>query len=195
MVVDRVHKQKTGKLNHISFDKIVKMPCHNSGYPVKHTLEECDLIKRYFKVDYKATGADAPSRSTGNEEKGDAYPDPKGCLMIFGVPMVYESKRQQKLMAREVNAAALGEAVLAFLKWSETAITFDRKDHPDHIPQPGRLTLVMDPIIGKTHLSRVLMDGGSSLNLLYDKTYNAMGLPQAVIRPSGAPFHGVIPGL
>ena len=45
-MVDRVHKQKTGKLNHVSFDKIVKLPCHNHGYPVKHTLEECDLIKR-----------------------------------------------------------------------------------------------------------------------------------------------------
>ena len=42
--VDWVHKQKTGKLNHVSFDKIVKMSCRNHGYPVKHTLEECDLI-------------------------------------------------------------------------------------------------------------------------------------------------------
>jgi hypothetical protein len=37
-------------------------------------------------------------------------------------------------MAREVNAATLGEATLAFLKWSKNMITFDRKDRPDHIP-------------------------------------------------------------
>jgi hypothetical protein len=43
--------------------------------------------------------------------------------------------------------AALGEAVLASLKWLETAITFDRKDHPNHIPQPGCFPLVVDPII------------------------------------------------
>ena len=79
-------------------------------------------------------------------------------------------------MARDVNVAALGEAVPAFIKWLETMITFDRKDHPDHIPQPGRFPLVVDPIIGKTHLSCVLMYGGSHLNLLYAKTYNAMGL-------------------
>jgi hypothetical protein len=192
--VDRVHKQKTRKLNHVSFDKIVKMQCHNHGYLVKHTLEECDLIKRYFSGDYKATGIDAPSEPASNEEKGDAYPDPKGCLMIFGEPMVYESKSRQKLMAREVNVVALGEAVLAFLKWSETAITFNRKDHPNHIPQPGRFPLIVDPIIGKTRLFRVLMDGGSGLNLLYAEEYNAMGLTQAAIQPSGAPFHGVIPG-
>jgi hypothetical protein len=38
------------------------------------------------------------------------------------------------------------------------------------------------------------MDGGSGLNLLYVEAYNAMGLTEAAIQPSGAPFHGVIPG-
>jgi hypothetical protein len=69
------------------------MPCRNHGYQVKHTLEECDLIKCYFNDDYKATSADAPFGSISNEEKRDAYPDPKGCLMIFGRPVAYESKR------------------------------------------------------------------------------------------------------
>jgi hypothetical protein len=59
-------------------------------------LKECDLIKRYFSGDYKATSTDAPSGPTSNEEKGDVYPDPKGCLMIFGGPVAYESKRRQK---------------------------------------------------------------------------------------------------
>ena len=96
--------------------------------------------------------------------------------MIFGGLATYDSKRRQKLIAREVNAVALGEAVPTFLKWSEIVITFDRKDHPDHIPQLGHFTLVVDPIIGKTRLSHVLMDGRSGLNLLYVETYDAMGL-------------------
>jgi hypothetical protein len=110
------------------------MLCRNHSYPVKQTLKECDLIKRYFSGDYKMAGTGVPSRPADNEEKGDAYPDPRGCLMIFDGPMAYESKRRQKLTAREINVATLGEAVLAFLKWSKTTITFDRKDHPDHIP-------------------------------------------------------------
>jgi hypothetical protein len=69
------------------------MSCCNHGYLVKHTLKECDLIKRYFSGDYKATSTDVPSRPAGNEEKGDAYPDSKGCLMIFGRLVAYESKR------------------------------------------------------------------------------------------------------
>jgi hypothetical protein len=98
-------------------------------------------------------------------------------------------------MARKVNAAALGKAISTSLKWSETAITFDRKDHPDHIPQPGCFPLVIDLIVSKTCLSCALMDGGRGLNLLYAETYDTMGLSRAVIGPSGAPFHGVIPGL
>ena len=58
----------------------------------------------------------------------------------------------------------------AFLLWSESAITFDWTDHPDSIPHPGRYPLVVDPIIGPKHLTKVLMDGGSSLNIMYAKT-------------------------
>jgi hypothetical protein len=137
------------------------MPCHNHDYPVRHTLEECNPIKRYFSSDYKMADTGVPSRPTDNEEKGDAYPDPRGCLMIFSGLMAYESRHRQKLTAREVNAATLSEAISAFLKWSETVITFDRKDHPDHVPQPRRFPPVIELIIGKTRLSRVLMDGGS----------------------------------
>ena len=57
--------------------------------------------------------------------------------------------------------AALGETILAFLKWSEVMITFNRNDHPDHIPQPERFPLVIDLIISKIRLSRILMDGKS----------------------------------
>ena len=96
VAVDRVHKQMTVKLNHVSFDNIVKLSCRNHSYPVKHTLEECNLIKRYFSCDYKATSMDVLSRPTSNEEKGGAYPNPKGCLMIFDRPIAYESKRRQK---------------------------------------------------------------------------------------------------
>jgi hypothetical protein len=130
--VDRIHKQKTGKLNHVNFNKIIKMPCCNHSYPVKHTLEECNLIKPLFKGDYKTIDQDASSRSANNEGKRDAYPDPKGCLMIFGRPATYESRHQQRLTAREVNADTLGKAALDFLKWLEIVITFDTKDHLDH---------------------------------------------------------------
>jgi hypothetical protein len=38
------------------------------------------------------------------------------------------------------------------------------------------------------------MDGGSGLNTMYAETLNAMGISRTQLRPSGAPFHGIIPG-
>ena len=69
-----------------------------------------------------------------------------GCLMIFGGSAAYHSKRRQKLVRREVYTAE--PAAPTFLRWSESAITFDRTDHLESIPQPGRYPLVVDPIIG-----------------------------------------------
>ena len=68
-----------------------------------------------------------------------------------------------------------------FLKWLKTTITFDRKDHPDHILQPGCFPLFVDPILGKTCLSHAFMDVRSGLNLFYAKTYDAMGLSWSAI--------------
>jgi hypothetical protein len=70
----------------------------------------------------------------------------------------------------------------------------DRSDHPNYVPQPGRFPLVVDPIVGPKRLTKVLMDGGSGLNIIYADTLNAMGIPRTHLRPTGAPFHGVIPG-
>ena len=63
-----------------------------------------------------------------------------------------------------------------FLRWSESAITFDRTDHLESVPQPGRYPLVVDPIIGTKRLTKVLMDGGSDLNIMYAETLDAMGI-------------------
>ncbi|XP_066391758.1 uncharacterized protein [Miscanthus floridulus] len=43
-------------------------------------------------------------------------------------------------------------------------------------------------------LTKVLMDGGSSLNIMYAKTLDAMGIDRTRIQLIGAPFHGIVPG-
>src|SRR6185436_16353546 len=59
---------------------------------------------------------------------------------------------------------------------------------------PGRYPLVVDPIIGNTRFSKVLMDGGSSLNSMYTHTLVLMGIGLDKLRPSKSSFHGVTPG-
>ena len=58
----------------------------------------------------------------------------------------------------------------------------------------GRYPLVVDPIICKKRLTKVLMDEGSGLNILYIDTVDAMCIPQSEFRLAGSPFHGVILG-
>ena len=55
--------------------------------------------------------------------------------------------------------------------------------------------MVLYPIIDGFHLTRVLMDGGSSLNLLYQDTVRKMGIDPSWIKPTKTIFKGVIPGV
>ena len=53
---------------------------------------------------------------------------------------------------------------------------------------------MVDPIIGTKWLTKVLMDGGSGLNIMYAKTLDEMGVDQMNLRPTRAPFHGIMLG-
>ena len=137
-------------------------------------------------------GKDPAPTTDDAEEKDDAFPTPNGALMIFGGSTAYDSKRRQKVTRREVYTT--GPATPAFLRWSESAITFDQTIHPDVVPHPGRYPLVVDPIVSPKRLTKVLMDGGSGLNIMYAKMLNEMGVDRMNLRPIRAPFHGIVPG-
>ena len=53
---------------------------------------------------------------------------------------------------------------------------------------------MVDPIVGGTRLTKVLMDGGSGLNILYAEILKGMGIPMSKLSESNMSFHGVIPG-
>jgi hypothetical protein len=76
----------------------------------------------------------------------------------------------------------------------EDVITFSREDHPNRIPNPGQYPLVVYPVIGNARFSKVLMDGGSNLNILYAHTLRLLGIELDQLRPSMTSFHGVAPG-
>jgi hypothetical protein len=85
-------------------------------------------------------------------------------------------------------------ATPVYLDWSDKPITFDQDDHPNYVPNLGRYPLVVDPVIGNTRLSKVLMDGGSSLNIIYIETLGLLGVHRSNIRAGAAPFHEIAPG-
>jgi hypothetical protein len=127
------------------------------------------------------------------DPKGD-FPDfHKEVNYIFGGPDSYEPKRKQKPTAREV--LAVGPTTPEYLKWSKVPITFDCGDHSDCIPKRGRYPLVVLPIVKDVKLNRVMVDGGSSLSLLFFKTFDQMGLSRSLLCTSRVPFHGIVPGI
>jgi hypothetical protein len=133
-----------------------------------------------------------PPEDGAEEKDDDVFPQTIGCLMIFGWMEAYAPKHQQKITCREVYAPE--PATPAFLQWSELSITFDRSDHLDSVPHSGQYPLVIDPIISPKRLSKVLMDGGSGLNIIYVETLNTMGVSRARVWPSRVLFHGIVPG-
>jgi hypothetical protein len=54
---------------------------------------------------------------------------------------------------------------------------------------------VAAPLFKSRRIHKVLMDGGSGINVLYASTLDEMDIPRSALRPSTAPFHGVIPGI
>lgn len=112
------------------------------------------------------------------------------------VNMIYAThipKKERKRALRDIYAV---EAVTPkFNPRSSFPITSGRRDHPTSIRHGASATLVLDPIIDGFHLTRVLMDGGSSLNLLYQDTVWKMGINPSRIKPTRTTFKGVILGV
>jgi hypothetical protein len=112
--------------------------------------------------------------------------------MIYGGQVANALARHCKKERREVCSVKVAAPV--YLDWSNKPITFDQDDHPDYVPSPGRCPLVVDPVIGNARLTKVLMDGGSSLNIIYAEILGLLGIDLSIIRAGATPFHGIVPG-
>ena len=54
--------------------------------------------------------------------------------------------------------------------WSDTTITFNASDEPKFRTARAPAALVLSPIVDGFRLTKVLMDGGNGLNLIYEET-------------------------
>jgi hypothetical protein len=86
-----------------TFDKMLKESCPYHRGPVKHTLEECDMLRRYF---IKAGPSAEGGKDQGNNKKGgdkyEEFPEVRDCFMIYGGQVANASARQRKQERREV---------------------------------------------------------------------------------------------
>ena len=77
--------------------------------------------------------------------------------------------------------------------WSDTAITFNASDEPKFRTARVRAALVLSPIVDGFRLTKVLMDGGNGLNLIYEETLQKMEIDWSRIKQSSTTFRGIIP--
>ena len=131
------------------------------------------------------TKTNLASRTLGDRKKFP--PEVKTVNMIYATHI---PKRRRKRALRDVYVVE--PVAPKFNPWSACPITFDRRDHPTSIRHGGSAALVLDPIIDGYHLTRVLMDGGSSLNLICQDTVRRMGIDPSRIRQSNTAFEGVM---
>jgi hypothetical protein len=80
-------------------------------------------------------------------------------------------------------------------QWAACPITFDHKDRPASIRHGSSAALILDQIIDGFHLTKVLMDSGSNLNLLYQDTVRKMGIDPSRIKPTTVTFKGAVSGV
>src|SRR6185369_16536306 len=147
---------------------------------VNHTLEQCEMLKKYYNR--VAHHDEDKKKDAGDKGGDDEFPPVENAFFIFGGATTNMTSRQRKRERREVFSVT--RATPSYLDWSKDTISFGREDHPDYVPHLGRYPLVVDPIIGNTRFSKVLMDGGSSLNIMYAHTLELMGIGLDKLCPS-----------
>jgi hypothetical protein len=171
------------------FDKMLKESCPYHQGPVKHTLEECVMLRRHFhRARPPAEGGRARDDDKKEDHQAGEFPEVRDCFMIYGGQAANTSARHRKKERREVCSVKVAAPV--YLDWFDKPITFDQADH---VPSPGKYPLVVDPVIGDVRLTKVLMDGGSSLNIIYVETLRLLRVDLSSLRAGAAPFHRIIP--
>ena len=105
---------------------------------------------------------------------------------------VFETFASNNTRKRTLRSLAEVYQVETINPWSDTAITFNASDEPKFRTAQAPATLVLSMIVDGFRLTKVLMDGGSGLNLIYEETLQKMGLDWSRIERSSTTFRGII---
>ena len=170
-----------------SYEQTLDAPCkfHSGAKPSNHTTRKCHWLTRISKgeglVPPPPAGPPppAPQLPTARPAVGavhDEFPDEHAAYVIFtSQPEGQRSRRQEY---QEVNVVATNPA--EHMHWSEKPISWSRADHPEVMPSPGSYALVLDATLATdrraARFSRMLIDGGSSINILYCDTLEKLNV-------------------
>ena len=106
---------------------------------------------------------------------------------------VFETFASNNMRKRTLCSLAEVYQVATINPWSDMAITFNASDKPKFRTTRAPAALVLSPIVDDFRLTKVLMDGGSGLNLIYEETLRKMEIGWSRIERSNTTFRGIIP--
>ena len=106
---------------------------------------------------------------------------------------VFETFASNNKRKRALRDLAEVCQIAAINPWNDTAITFNAGDEPKYRTVRVPAALVLSPIVDGFRLTKVLMDGGSGLNLIYEDTHHKMEIDRSRIKQSSTTFRGIIP--
>jgi hypothetical protein len=144
------------------------------------------MLKKYYS---RATAKDGEAKKNGSDGDASGFPVVESSSSSGDQPWTCPTASA----SGSERGPRCGEGSPSFLDWSGHSITFSRKDHPNCIPNPGQYPLVVDSVIGNVRFSKVQMDGGSNLNILYAHTLRLMGIGLDQVRTSMTSSHGITP--
>jgi hypothetical protein len=156
-----------------------------------HTTEQCYQLRRALKDTPEPRHPQDKKGKKKADEGNDDFQEPDKLVnVLFGGLL---NRRAQKATRREVMS--IEPAVPTPLRWSEVPITFSRADQWTSFSEPGWFPLVLKSVVAGSRLNKVLIYGGSGLNVLLTKTLKKMKLNITnMLTKSTSPFYGIVPG-
>ena len=125
-----------------------------------HSLRACWILRQVAKI-----GEDLLIL-----EAAESQPEDTSTVLT-----VFETFASNNMRKRTLHSLAEVYQVATINPWSDTTITFNASDEPRFRIARAPAALVLSPIVDGFRLTKVLMDGGSGLNLIYEETLQKNG--------------------
>ena len=159
----KTKKQKPHKGHGTVLEGWLSGPCkiHSTKDAIpNHSLRACWILRQVAKI----------GKDLLIPEAIESHPRDTNMVLT-----VFETFASNNMRKRTIRSLAEVYQVATINPWSDTAITFNASDEPKFRTARAPAALVLSPIVDGFRLTKVLMDGGSGLNLIYEETLQKNG--------------------